>query len=51
MSELWINFLQKEAAARDAGHPVDGPASPRMASAGHSAPGSAPSTPTPSGKR
>jgi hypothetical protein len=46
MSELWINFLQKEAAARDAGNPVDGPMSP-LGPGGNSAPG----TPTPSGKR
>jgi len=50
MSELWINFLQKEAAARDAGHPVDGLMSPQGGTGG-SAPGTAPGTPTPSAKR
>ena len=50
MSELWINFLQKEAAARDSGHPVDGPMSPQGGTSG-SAPGTVPGTPTPVGKK
>lgn len=50
MSELWINFLQKEADAREAG--TLEPTSPMsMSVGGQSNPGTAPGTPTPQGKR
>jgi hypothetical protein len=50
MSELWINFLQKEADAREAG--TLEPMSPiAFHAGGQSNPGTAPGTPTLQGKR
>jgi hypothetical protein len=51
MSELWINFLQKEAAARETpGTPIDGPLTPLGGT--FTLGGSAPGSPTPMmGKR
>ena len=50
MSELWINFLQKEAAAREGGDGGGLPTSPGGGSGGGHV-GSEPGTPTPSGKK